>query len=120
MENIEKTYLVDKDECLVIITLEDIRDSYIFEDALGIIGKIYISKNGVMLYPETLYDELNQRRENALLKAFKEIFGKEEYNPLSGEYYNKITEMIRNGKLVSLGYNQESQAYAIPAKHNKK
>ena len=110
MENIEKTYLIDEDKT-VIIKLEDTRDAYIHNDALGIIGKIYISTNGVMIQSETSYDELEQNREDALLAAFKEIFGKAEYNPLSGEYYTKITEMIANGKLASLGYTDESEKY---------
>lgn len=100
---IDKTYTVEEDS--IIISLYDSRDSYICKNFLGDIGSIHISLSGVFMCP-TLYDgiELENVKEKKLISAFKEIFGTEEYNPLSPKYYQTIRTLIENGTLKALGY----------------
>lgn len=105
-EYIEKTYIMEEDN--ITIKLEDTRDDYVEPNALGNIGTINLSPSGALILPDYSTDsELDEIKEKKLLLSFKEIFGEEEYNPLSGEYYQKIKIMIQNGLLTPLGYKQE-------------
>lgn len=100
---IEKKCIIEYDR--IVIQLLDTRDNYIYPKALGNIGQIILSKSGTLVYPTYGYDEkLDKLKEIKLYQAFKEIFGTEEYNPLSSEYYQIIKIMIENGTLQSLGY----------------
>lgn len=99
-----------KKECLIegsdiTLRLEDTRDSYVHENALGEIGKIYISREGIMMSAN--YDankKLDFLRYKKLTEAFSEIFEATDYNPLSRKYYDKILIMIEDGTLEFLGY----------------
>lgn len=109
-EYIEKTYIMEEDN--ITIHLEDTRDNYVESNALGNIGAIYLSNAGMLILPQ--YEdnkELDKIKEEYLLLSFKEIFGIDEYDPLSSEYYQKIKMMIQKGFLDSLGYKQENSEY---------
>lgn len=47
LKNIKKKCIIDED--IITITLSDPRDNYIYEYALGDIGNIYLSEEGVMI-----------------------------------------------------------------------
>lgn len=103
LNNIEKKCIVGND--IICITLVDIRDNYVIKDAIGTIGNIFISNHGVFIYPDyDSEDKIIKKKEVILIQNFKELFGVDEYNPVSSEYYQKIKEMISNEKLKSLGY----------------
>lgn len=108
MKNIIKTCYVEED--IITLELEDPRDEYIYKNALGKIGTINFSKEGVLISPNY---EIDLRTTNIgykeLEKAFYEIFGSNDFDVLSGEYYKKIKQMIANGKLQSLGYTIKSE-----------
>lgn len=103
MKTIEKKCIITED--LIEIRLEDIRDNYIYQNALGDIGSIYISNEGIQIFPH--FDpnsKIYSLRNKELLQIFKEIFDTTEYNPLSNEYFHKINQMIENKTLEKLGY----------------
>lgn len=107
MKNIIKICYVEED--IITLELEDPRDEYIYKNALGKIGTINFSKEGVLISPNY---EVELRTTNIwykeLEKAFYEIFGSNDFDMLSGQYYKKIKQMITNGKLQSLGYTIKS------------
>ena len=109
---IEKTCNVYDDS--VELSLEDTRDNYIHHNALGQIGEIYLSNFGVLINPKQDFcrTSIEKQRELKLLKEFAAVFGTKEYNPLSGEYYSQILEMIKNGQLSSLGYTIKNKEEA--------
>lgn len=120
LKNIIKEYNID--EIGIQITLEDPRDSYVEKEALGVIGNIYLSPQGVFLIEQADFDERKNRiRESIVLQVFSELFGTKEYNPLSREYYDKLKAMIDNKTLSALGYtevqNQEEDDFYFRKKH---
>ena len=103
LKNIGKRCIVG--DYTIGINLADTRDSYVCSNAMGEIGNIMISNQGVCLYPDyESEDKIRHNKERILLEAFKEIFGADEFNPLSSEYYHKIKDMIGSGELSKLGY----------------
>lgn len=103
MKKIEKTCIISKD--FYSIYLEDTRDSYTNKYALGNIGSIYISKDGVSMFPQLDADEkINNLKEKKIIETFIEIFGKEKFEPLSDKYYKIIKDKIESGELKKLGY----------------
>ena len=104
IKNLRKICLIDEDTIEII--LEDTRDNYIQPLALGKIGTIYISPNGILFYPniEGLEDDIDILRERYLKREFCEIFEATDYNPLSAKYYHAILALIDDGTLESLGY----------------
>jgi hypothetical protein len=98
-------------ECIIyddsiVISLEDTRDNYIDKNALGKIGEICISPYGIIINPnmDVCDKDIERKREQQLMKEFKELFGNIEYDPISDKYYQQIKEMISNKELTSLGY----------------
>ena len=120
-KNIKKECIIDGDT--ITLKLVDLRDNYVYEDALGDIGSVYISKDGMMIYVELGYEEkIEKLREAKIYQELKKIFGTEEFNPLSDEYYNKIKMLISNKTLESLGYtisNEQEYDTEITFKHRK-
>lgn len=103
IKSIKKTCIMD-DETIQIL-LEDTRDSYITKNYLGVLGSIFISKEGTTIISQPDYDlKIQALKEKYLLKAFKEIFNEENYEPLTDKYYEKIQNMIKDGTIESLGY----------------
>lgn len=103
MRNINKECIINEND--IIIRLEDPRDNYIYKNALGEIGKIYISREGIMISAN--YDseqKIELLRNKKLTEAFTEIFEATDYNPLSRKYYDKILIMVEDGTLEFLGY----------------
>ena len=93
MKIIKKTCIVTEDT--IIIKLEDLRDNYVYKNSLGQIGEIYISREGILTYPN--YDpdsKIQLLRNKKLTEAFIELFEATDYNPLSREYYDKIKVKI--------------------------
>lgn len=103
---IKKTYEFDPQE-LVMLRLEDVRDNYVEENALGKIGYISIGKGYLSFVAE--YDEESKisEKETALMEAYKEIFGRREIDSTSNIHYVTIKGMIADGTLETLGYEQE-------------
>lgn len=100
---IDKKCIIGEDE--IIIKLEDLRDEYIYESALGEIGTICITKDS--LFINTKFDpnyQIQESKNKLLYKAFYEIFKEKEYDSLSNKYYVKIMYLIKNKILEELGY----------------
>lgn len=101
---INKKCIINEDE--IIIKLEDLRDEYIYEFALGEIGTIYITKDCLFINPK--FDpnlKIQELRNKKLYESFYEIFQEKHYESLSNKYYNKIISMINNKTLEQLGYS---------------
>lgn len=106
LKNLEKKCVIGNDT--ICINVIDTRDSYIYDDAMGDIGNIFISRQGVLICPDYGSDDtIIHEKEIILIQTFKELFGVDKYNPLSSEYYTKINNMIHNGTLSTLRYTIE-------------
>ena len=114
LKSIEKQCEVSYDT--IVLRLYDTRDNYIISDAMGKIGEIYLSKDGVFIYPDYANDDkIRPEKEKILIEAFKEIFGTTEFDPLSSVSYNAIKSMIENRTLENLGYTiVEDKDYDYP------
>ena len=102
MENIKRDCNVYEDS--VILYLEDLRDNYICEEALGKIGQIEISSYGYLIIPEYDDDEREKIKQQKLEAEVNKLFGKKDNNALPESYYAEILSMIENGTLASFGY----------------
>lgn len=113
---IRKTYVQGED--YVSIYLEDTRDNYVLEDALGKIGSIAIEKEATIILPDTSSVEEIDKKEEILLHALVEILGFTKINFASLENYEIVKRKIADGTLQELGYtleakNQELEEYDV-------
>lgn len=93
---------------IIDIYIEDTRDNYIDQFALGQIGSITISVD--FFQTNVTYDN-EDIKEKILSEVLKELFGetkiegvKEDYS----KYYNKIKNMIEQGTMSHLGYKEDN------------
>lgn len=74
------------------------------------IGIIWISEFGVFICENSSNVAVNEKKmKKQLYEEFKLLF-KEECNPISSKYYQKILSMIDSGELSSLGYVRKNNS----------
>lgn len=105
---IRKTYELNEQD-LIIISLEDIRDNNIENNALGKIGDICIAKGYLQATPSN--DELENKKEKQKIldEAITEIFGTSDINLITSIAYETIKGMIYDGTIETLGYEQRAK-----------
>lgn len=119
MNKILKSYEYLEDEQTIALRYEDPRDTYIYEDSLGEIGAIFISKEFNQILP-SFYPNMDKylEKEDYLNKEFTNIFG-EELIP-KNQFIEKYYQALNKDLLEELGFIEENNLIKEENKAKKK
>lgn len=119
MNKIIKSYEYLEGEKTIALRYEDIRDDYLYEDSLGEIGAIFISKEFNQILP-SFYPNMDKylEKDAYLNKEFISIFG-EELTP-KNQFIEKYYQALNKDLLEELGFIKENNPSQEENKTKKK